>query len=271
MTWRAWTQSECDYLSDKWGTVSLKSIAKNLNRSENAILIKVQRLGLSAFLESGEYISFNQLLKALGVNGGYGYKPISWIRNRHCPVKTKRVNNSTFRVIYLQDFWKWAEQNKSFLDFSTFEENSLGEEPEWAKVKRRNDIEAKRRYIKTPWTKTEDEKLKRLVGLHKHTYSVISKMMRRTEGAIQRRCCELNLTGRPLRESPHSKWNQWQLEQIPKLIDSGCTYEMMSAVIGKSTKAIRGKVYVMYGTENLDKARIIMSEMENGHDKKRVC
>lgn len=259
---KRWTEDEKEYLSEKWGTISLKSIAKTLGRSESAVLTKVYRFGLGSFLESGEYISFNQLLKALGVEGGYNYKPTSWIRNRNCPVKNKKVNNNTFRIIYLKDFWKWAEQNKSFLDFSTFEENALGEEPGWAKEKRKHDHEINRKYIKTPWTKTEDERLKKLVNDYKYTYSDISRMMRRTEGAIQRRCTDLKLQGRPLRESPHSVWEQWQLDKLPELIDSGVSYEIMSEVIEKSVKAIRGKVYILYGTENLDKVRVIKPRKE---------
>ena len=81
MSWRKWTQEEYDYLQEKWGTISLQSIARYLDRSENAIRIKVQRLGLGPFLEGGEYVSWNQLLIALGIQGGRRYKDISWIKN----------------------------------------------------------------------------------------------------------------------------------------------------------------------------------------------
>lgn len=252
---RNWTQEEYDYLSDKWGTISLKTIAKSLNRSENAILIKVYRQGLGPFLESGGYVSCNQFLKALGIQGGYSYKDISWVQNRGFPIKTKRVNNSTFKVVYLEDWWKWAEKNKTFLDFSKFKEYALGEEPNWVKEKRRHDFEKSQKYIKSPWTSIEDKRLDKLVNDYKYTYSDISKMMRRTEGAVQRRCTDLKLKGRPLRESPHNKWEEWQLKKLDELIDSGLGYEHMSEIIGKSTKAIRGKVYWIYGTETLDKVR----------------
>ncbi len=250
-----WTEDEENYLSEKWGTVSLKSIAKNLGRSESGVINKVHRMGLGSFLESGEYVTFNQFLKALGVQGGYKYKLISWVENRGFPLKYKRVNKCTFKVVHLKNWWKWAEQNKSFLDFSNFEELTLGEEPEWVKEKRRHDIEINRKYKKAPWTKTEDERLKKLCRDYKYTYSEISRMMRRTEGAIQRRCTEIGIMDRPLRESPHNKWEEWQFKKLDELLDSGVSYEVMSEVIGKSAKAIRGKVYLIYGTENLDKAR----------------
>ena len=252
---RKWTQEEYDYLQEKWGTLSLKTIAKKLGRTENAILIKVHRLGLGPFLESGEYVSWSQLLKALGIQGGRNYKEISWIKNRDFPIIEKKVRNCSFKVVRLTDWWKWAEQNQNFLDFSKFEENLLGKEPAWVKEKRRHDYELSQRYIKTPWTSIEDKRLERLVNQYKYTYTEISKIMRRTEAAIQRRCNDLKLKGRPLRESPHNKWEDWQLEKLNELLDSGVSYEVMSEIIGKSVKAIRGKVYVIYGTESLDKAR----------------
>ncbi len=94
-----WTKEEEKYLSDKWGVISVPAIAKNLNRTENAIIVRVQRLGLGAFLESGEYVSFNQLCNALGME--YKYKTTSWIKNRKFPVHTKRVKSNSFLVVYM--------------------------------------------------------------------------------------------------------------------------------------------------------------------------
>ena len=54
---RNWTKEEEEYLCEKWGTLSVQTIAKNLNRSENAVVVRKCRLGLGAFLESGEYVS----------------------------------------------------------------------------------------------------------------------------------------------------------------------------------------------------------------------
>lgn len=251
---RNWTQEELELLSDNWGTVSIVTIARKLDRTEGAVINKARRIGLGPFLDSSQYVSWNQLLRALGYKNS-SYKTISWIENRDFPIRTKRVKDCSFKVVDIDEFWEWAEQNKAFIDFSRFEEFALGKEPEWVKEKRWHDINRNRKYITTPWTITEDEKLKYLVNQYKYYYSDISRMMRRTESAIQRRCNDLGLKGRPLRRSPHSKWENWQLEMLDELIDLGYSYEYMSEEIGKSTKAIRGKVYVLYGTEILDKVR----------------
>lgn len=250
-----WSQEDLDYLCDKWGTVSMKSIASKLNRSENSILIKVQRLGLGPFLENGEYISFNQLLHALGVQGGYKYKAISWVENRAFPLKTKRVNNCSYKIVYIEEFWEWAEKYRNFLDFSKFEENALGKEAAWVKEKRKHDFEQSRKYITTPWTIVDDKKLEKLLKDYKYSYAELSKILRRTNGAIQRRICDLGLKERPIKANNHVKWTNDEFNKLVQLIGDGFGYEYMQDVIGKSAKAIRGSVYRLYGTENLDKAR----------------
>ena len=84
-----WPKEQEDYLSEKWGKVPIPAIAQRLNRSNGAIVNKARRLGLGEFLSGDEYVSFNQLLSALGV-GSYGYKQTSWLENRKFPVHRKK-------------------------------------------------------------------------------------------------------------------------------------------------------------------------------------
>lgn len=264
---RNWTKEEEEYLIEKWGTVSVKTLAKTLNRSENAIIVRKGRLGLGAFLESGEYITWNQLMLALGITGGNGYKMTSWVKNRGFPVHTKRVNNNSFRIIYLEEWWKWAEKNRDLMDFSRFEENVLGAEPEWVKEKRKHDVEKAGKYITTPWTRAEDEKLRRLVAKQKYSYDELSKMMRRTNGAIQRRLCDLGVKDRPVKADNHIRWMEEDFRKLGELIKAGYGYDLIAENIGRSSKAVRGRVYQMYLTENLDKVRQIMGDGKFGDNR----
>lgn len=264
---RNWTKEEDKYLLEKWGSVSIKSMAKKLNRSENAIVNRKNRLGLGAFLEHGEYFTWNQLHIALGIGTADKYKLISWVENRGFPLHTQRVNKNIYKVVYLDEWWEWAERNKDLLDFSKFEENMLGEEPEWAKVKRKHDVEKKQKYISTPWTKAEDSRLIHLVQKQQYTYSELSIILRRTNGAIQRRLCDLGVADRPVKADNHIKWNNEDLAQLGYLIDRGYGYDLIAEEIGKSSKAIRGKVYVTYLTENLDKVRMMMDGSEFGSNR----
>ena len=112
-----WTKQEEEYLADNWGTLSVATIAKNLGRSENAIVVRKGRLGLGAFLDNGDYVTWNQLLETIGHGHADGYKMKSWVKNRNFPVHTRRVNKNSFKIVYLHEWWGWAEKNRDLLDF----------------------------------------------------------------------------------------------------------------------------------------------------------
>ncbi len=258
MRGKNWTPQEYEYLQENWGRTSLPSIAASLNRSTNAIKIKVARLGLGAFLDNGDYVTFNQLLHALGVQCGYGYKPTSWIKNRGFPVKYKTVENNRFRIVYIADFWKWAEQHRTFIDWAKFKTNSIGAEPDWVKAQRKIGVIAKSKYRTTPWTVAEDNLLKMLLKQHRYGGKELSERLMRTEGAIQRRICTLGLMERPVKADNHNKWSDDEYQRLGELIKQGYSYELLSEIFGRSSKAIRGRVYWMYLTEDLDKVRGII-------------
>lgn len=272
MPGKRWTKEEELYLEDRWGTTSISTIAKHLRRSENAVIIRAQRMGLGAFLESGDYVTWNQLSIALGYGTADSYKLKSWVQNRGFPVRTKRVKNNTFRVVYLDEFWEWAEKNRNFLNFSKFEPFALGAEPEWVAEKRKQDVLKEKQYRKTPWTKAEDQRLEILVRRQQYTYKEIAGMLQRTEGAVLRRIIDIGIKDRPLKADNHIKWTESEFRMLGEMLINGMSYENMSEILGKSVKAIRGRVYQMYLTENLDKARELIGEgpWGNGRPERKI-
>lgn len=258
---RTWKPEEDQYLQDKWGQVSMETIAGNLGRTVNAVKVRAHRLSLGPFIESGEYISLNQLLVAVkGTNAGGSYALKSWVENRGLPVHTRKVNTSSIRVVYLDEFWKWAEKNRSFLDFSKMEPLALGKEPEWVIEQRRKDFRAFAIQRKDPWTSDEDSRLKMLLKQHKYGYAELSDMLNRSAGAIQRRCTDLGLKERPVKADNHSAWTEADYQVLADGIRCGDSYTMIGREIGKSEKAVRGKVYSVYLTENQDKVRAMMGD-----------
>lgn len=257
---RNWTKEEVQYLTDNYGEKSYQTLSRKLNRSIKAIEIKARRLKLGSFLECGDYITWNQFQGAIGNSTGCGYKTKSWIQDRNFPIHSKKVRNNSFRIVYIHEFWKWAKDNQDLLDFSKMEENILGVEPDWAKEKRKRDFEKRQKIKQTPWTKDEDERLKYLLKKQKYTYMELSRMMMRTTGAIQRRCCDLNILDRPVKAENSRKWTESEEEILIELVTKGYEYELISEKIQKSSKAIRGKIGRMYNTENLDKVRRLIEE-----------
>lgn len=263
---KQWTEEEIRYLDEYWGRSSMGTICKKLNRSKNSVLTKVNRMKLGSFLERDEYITFRQLLMYLGI-GCTSYKHISWIENRKFPVKYKKVNKCKFRIVYMQDFWKWADENRHFIDWTKVKKNSLGEEPDWLIKLRRYQ---KDKYFKTRtsvWTKTEDLKLKKLIESHKYTYLELSRLLKRSSGAIERRLLDLGIKARPVKPNNHIKYSESEKRLIREMVLDNKTYLQISELVNKSDKAIRGYLYRTYGTENLDKVRknIIEMEKKNGN------
>jgi hypothetical protein len=267
--WRAWKAEDLSYLRENWGRVSIGKLAKKLDRTEGAVLNKVQELGLGRFLDSGEYVTLNQLLVAVtGTTSAYSYKQISWVENRGMPVHHRLVKEHRVKVVYIDEFWEWAEKNRSFLDFSKMEPLALGAEPDWVAEQRKKDYQAFSLQRKDPWTSEEDSRLIYLLKQHKYGYAELSEMLRRSAGAIQRRCTDLGIKERPIKADNHSNEAMWTDDDFRILADGirrGDSYMQIGRLLGKSEKAIRGKIYFVYLTESADKVRAMMGDNPWGY------
>lgn len=262
---RTWTKEEVEYLKEKWGNVSIPILAKKLNRSVNAVKLKAGRLNLGPMLENGAYVTLNQLAIALTGKNFSSYCKKSWIENRGMPVHNKKVIKNTFKIVYLDEFWKWAEKNRSFLDFSKMETLTLGKEPEWGNEQRKKDYTSNALQRKDKWTPYEDDKLRYLLKQQKYGYAEVAEILHRSEGAIQRRCADLGIRERPVKaDICGNLWTDDMYRIIAKGIKNGDSYSLIANRIGKSEKAVRGKVYNKYLTESADKVRTMIGDGQWG-------
>lgn len=262
---RTWTKEEVEYLKEKWGNVSIPILAKKLNRSVNAVKLKAGRLNLGPMLENGAYVTLNQLAIALTGKNFSSYCKKSWIENRGMPVHNKKVIKNTFKIVYLDEFWKWAEKNRSFLDFSKMETLTLGKEPEWVNEQRKKDYTSNALQRKDKWTPYEDDKLRYLLKQQKYGYAEVAEILHRSEGAIQRRCADLGIRERPVKaDICGNLWTDDMYRIIAKGIKNGDSYSLIANRIEKSEKAVRGKVYNKYLTESADKVRTMIGDGQWG-------
>lgn len=120
---------------------------------------------------------------------------------------------------------------------------------------------------KTPWTPSEDSQLLNLLSMQQYSYMEMSRILHRSVGAITRRCHDLGTKLRPVKAGNSPNENQWTDEHYKILtegIKNGDGYALISEKIGKSEKAIRGKVYNKYFTEDADKVRYMLQKGEWG-------
>jgi len=180
-------------------------------------------------------------MNALGRGNVHTYTLTSWVANRGLPVKYKKSISKAYRIVYLNDFWKWAEKNRKHVGFAKMPEGILGKEPSWVKEQRKSD-ELAAMYKKTPWTPEEDALLRSLLKTFKYSYRELSVRMQRTDGAIRRRMTDLGLKERPLREPPNSIWTQEQEQTVIDMYSKGHRTDVMAEYVGKSAHAIEGKI-----------------------------
>lgn len=236
----AYSAAELDILEDKWGTISVTGIAALLKRPLTGIMNKKGRMGLGSFLSNGEYVTVNQLFIAMGRTNGASYTIDKWIKMGF-PYKDKKVINSKFKIIHLEEFWKWAEEYRMHINFDKFKENALGAEPTWVKDQRRADVEFAK-YKPTPWTTREDNQLKNLLKTYRYTYSELSRQILRTEGAIKKRYKYLKIMDWPIRKDPHGIWTDLQINTVIEMYKKGYRSTVIKEYIDKSEQAIGGKI-----------------------------
>lgn len=256
---KRWTHEEIEYLKENWGTKSVPALAEKLGRSQSSILVRKDRLNLGTFLDNhpNGAVSLSALFRILGKRYS-SYTMISWVEQRGLPVFHKKVRNCNFRMVDLDKFWKWAEKNQDFLDFSKLEPYALGAEPEWVGVKRGRD-KIKGAFISNkPWTKNEDERLIKYLEDNRYTLDEISGQLCRTNGAVVRRISTLGLKQKPVKAYTHNNYTDSEIVTIKAMVSCGCNYYELSDKTGRSEKALRGLIYRWYKTERLDKARELM-------------
>lgn len=237
-----WSKEELEFLEDNWGIKSISAIAKSLNRTVNAVRCKSGRLALGRHLDSGDYISVNQLLKALGYGGTYSYT-IKRLEKLRMPVRYKGPLNKKFKVIYLDEFWKWLELNKGVINFANFEEGALGKEPAWVKDKRRVDmINPSKINHNRKWTRDQDNLLISLTRTNRYTYADLAKELNRTENAIKRRLYDLAVPWRPIPRDNHKMWTEEENAKLKELYSKGYDSFAISKILNKTQLSISDRI-----------------------------
>lgn len=200
-TQKKWTPEQDDLLYQWGGVRSTKRIAKELKRTETAIIRRMDRLGIRhKHAQSGTY-SAHELAGMLGVDTS---SVIRWIQVKglyaqQCSYLKEASQTHKNEVLSEQhkpyfiapsDFWRWAKQNKDAINWHLVPVNAIPPEPDWVGEQRVIDYHrgAKR---KTLWTKEQDESLWRLYYIEGMKQKDIAKLMGRTLNGVERRLARL--------------------------------------------------------------------------------
>lgn len=266
--YRRWDEEEIRFLEDNWGCKPMESIAKELGRSICGIQVKAQKLGLGRFTLSGDYITVYELARAVTGRKLDGKIFYTW-RKAGLPVMGKKVKTMNHAVVKLDLFWKWAERNREYLDFSKMEENILGKEPEWVKSKRKWDIEKARLNKNWEWTKEEDEKMRRMYEKGFSTNEIAAEL-KRTSGATYFRKKKLGIQEPKRKRAKIQRITEEEKQIIERLINESCSYLVISNILKKGERVIRAYTARTYGTENMDEIRCKIKEKQEIKEEKKI-
>lgn len=111
---RNWTVEEEEYLQDRWGVLSLKSISHRLDRSIEAIKLKAGKLGLKDSRMNFDGITVNQL--SLALDKSYNQIVRYWIPQYGFPARRKIFASSArVLVISYEDFGTGQSSTRNLL------------------------------------------------------------------------------------------------------------------------------------------------------------
>ena len=184
---KKWSESDINYLDEKWGRDTLSNLSIQLKRTKLAIVLKSKRMKLGASTRADEYITANQISVLLNID----YHTVArWIKKHN--LKAKRevlLFKKRFYLIKHCDLCEWLKNNQDRFDSRKIELFGLGYEPLWLQLKRKRDRELPRNRFKK-WNNFE---VQRMINLSQNlTYKEIAKKMNRSHNSIERKFSKLN-------------------------------------------------------------------------------
>lgn len=231
---KRWTDKEVDYLAERVGAGvnTIPHIAKRLRRSEDAVRSKLQRLGVIVKHASDD-MTVIDLSKALGVSR---YTVDYWISD----LGLKSFRRGPYRFINPAKFWKWAEKNKSRINWSKVHPLTFGIEPDWVQDLRgrpERHLTAKRR-----WTEKEIADLKFYVSKYEYTLTDLAVKLNRSESAIRRKVYDLGLSARPVYKDAEIKYSREAKVQAVKMSTEGRSIQEIAEAIEGSAHYITDRI-----------------------------
>ncbi|MDR1408870.1 MAG: sigma-70 region 4 domain-containing protein [Oscillospiraceae bacterium] len=190
---RTWTNDELEYLREKWGKFNIPQLAARLGRFENAIRIKIVRLGLGKGADNYNCLTARKTSELLGVD--IHTVTDFWIAKKGLKAK-RRAPHGTRKQWWI-DFdalRKWLKNNSELWDSRRVELFALGGEPDWLKAKRESDA-AKHGRKAQKWTSSEDLHAILLYRSNCYTVAQIAERLDRSASAVEHRLARLDIFG----------------------------------------------------------------------------
>ena len=150
MSGRRWTQEEIEYLEEKIGTYTAKSIAKKLGRSFNSVNLKLARMGISGFEGSTDLLTMNTVHKILGVEA-------RTVKSKWASKGLRIIRKGNYVCIKQEDLIKYLKDHPEDWNAYKINDDSILMGYDWYKEKKQAD--EPKNYN---WTSAEVQRMKHL-------------------------------------------------------------------------------------------------------------
>lgn len=165
---------------------SVGTLAKQVGMTKEQLVAYLKGQGITIRDLYG-YLTPNELALCLQVDS----KSITrWIEELGLKARKIGLQNKTYKRYYIDidDFWEFAEKNKSLINFFHLEKNILGIEPEWVAEERKKGFVIKNK--RSSWTKETENTLVRMFYEGK-THKEISLLLHRTEASCRKKLYQI--------------------------------------------------------------------------------
>lgn len=153
----SWTVDDDFYLECHWGIMTIKAIAKHLNRTEYAVRRRGYDKKLGGMYFDSIYLTIVDIRDILNVNRSVVE---NWIEKKGLKASTKRLSKLKTKFIKAEDLYYFLKDNQNLWNAAKVGYYALGHEDEWL-INKRNKDSKNPLLLKsnTPWTTSEEEEL----------------------------------------------------------------------------------------------------------------
>lgn len=128
---KKWTTEETEYLQNQIGTLTYAAIARNLNRTETAVIVKSKRLKTGCYKRNTDRITVADVAEILNIDRSTVY---SLLRHGKITCVKKNIRGKTYQYFFdideimsfaekyeKQNYKPWTPQEVSKLKFLRYE------------------------------------------------------------------------------------------------------------------------------------------------------
>lgn len=173
---KKWTEKDIQYLKDKAGEITTKSMARQLRRNCGSIRAKASLLGLQLTKDCTEYLTLTEISKALNVQKSSLSR--TW---QHKGLKVRKLDKR--KLVSYDDLIDFLGRNQDL--FSTIgADTSILADASWLQEKRKKDLINNYKTNVARWSKSEVAMYNTLLNMGK-TYREIGEKIGKSEMAVK--------------------------------------------------------------------------------------